>query len=100
MTTLHNDKTETTLNEKWLTAVADPKDIGIRVDKWLATWTKLSRARIGALIETKQVRADGDIVKKPTNKVRENVEYAVLVPPPIDDTPKPEDIHLDILFEE
>ena len=52
MTSLLNDKTETTVNEKWLTAVADPKDVGIRVDKWLATWTKLSRARIGALIES------------------------------------------------
>jgi 23S rRNA pseudouridine1911/1915/1917 synthase len=100
MTSLCNDKTETTVNEKWLTAVAEPKDVGIRVDKWLATWTKLSRARIGALIGDKQVRANGDIINKPTNKVRENVEYAVLVPPPIDDTPKPENIYLDILFED
>ena len=83
----------------WHTATAEASDAGIRVDKWLAGWTELSRARIGALIDAKQVRANGDIINKPTNKVREDVEYAVFVPPPVDDTPRPENIPLDILYE-
>ena len=84
----------------WHTATAEAPDAGTRVDKWLAGWTELSRARIGALIEAKQVRADGNIITKPTNKVREGIEYAVFVPPPVDDTPKPENIPLDILYED
>ncbi len=100
MISLEKDNTKTSLKEKWLTAVAGPGDTGIRVDKWLATWTELSRSRIGALIEAKQVRANGDIITKPTIKVRESVEYAILVPPPVDDSPKPENILLDILFED
>jgi len=84
----------------WHTATAETDAAGIRVDKWLAGWTELSRARIGALIDARQVRADGDIITKPTNKVREGVEYAVFVPPPVDDTPKPENIPLDILYED
>lgn len=84
----------------WHTATAESSDAGIRLDKWLAGWTELSRARIGALIAAKQVRADGDIITKPTNKIREGVEYAVFVPPPIDDTPQPENIPLDILYED
>jgi len=88
------------MDGKWHTATAEAEAAGIRVDKWLAGWTELSRARIGALIEAQQVRADGDIITKPTNKVREGVEYAVFVPPPVDDTPKPENIPLDILYED
>jgi len=38
----------------WHTATAEAQDAGTRVDKWLAGWTELSRARIGALIEAKQ----------------------------------------------
>ena len=81
----------------WHTTTAEAADAGTRVDKWLAGWTELSRARIGALIEAKQVRADGDIITKPTNKVRDGVEYAVFVPPPVDDcllytSPSPRDL--------
>ena len=88
------------MDGNWHTQTAKAADAGTRVDKWLAGWTELSRARIGALIEAKQVRADGDIIMKPTNKVRDGVEYAVFVPPPVDDTPQPEDIPLDILYED
>lgn len=85
---------------QWQTRTAEAPDAGERVDKWLSSWTELSRARIKALVETDHVRADGDLIRKVTGKVREGVEYAVLVPPPVDDTPKPEDIPLSILFED
>lgn len=84
----------------WHTQTAAAEDAGSRVDKWLAGWTELSRARLRVLIESGQVRADGDIIGSVTSKVREGVEYAVFVPPPVDDTPKPENIPLDIIFED
>ncbi len=87
-------------NGKWETRVAENADVGERLDKWLSGWTELSRSRIRALVETGNVRADGDIITKVTSKVRPETEYAVRVPPPVDDTPKPENIPLDILFED
>lgn len=87
-------------NGKWETYTAETGDAGQRLDKWLSTWTELSRSRIRDLVETGNVRADGDVVGKVTTKVRPDIEYAVRVPPPVDDTPQPEDIPLDILFED
>ncbi len=84
----------------WHTQTAIADDAGIRVDKWLAGWTELSRARLRVLIESGQVRADGDIISSVTAKTREGIEYAVFVPPPVDDTPMPENIPLDIVFED
>ena len=84
----------------WQTRLAEPQDAGERLDRWLSGWTELSRARIRTLIEAGEVRADGDIARKVTAKVRDGVEYAVHVPPPVDDTPKAEDIPLTVLFED
>ena len=84
----------------WQTRLAEPQDAGERLDRWLSGWTELSRARIRTLIEAGEVRADGDIARKVTAKVRDGVEYAVHVPPPVDDTPKAEDIPLAVLFED
>lgn len=85
---------------QWQAALAHEPDGGERLDKWLAGWTDLSRARIRTLIDTAQVRADGDIIDSPSAKVRPGTEYAVFVPPPVDDNPTPENIPLDILFED
>ncbi len=85
---------------RWETRTAEETDAGQRVDRWLSSWTELSRARIKSLIESGQVRAGGDIIGKSTGKIKPGVEYAVFVPPPVDDTPKPEDIPLSILFED
>ena len=84
----------------WHTETASEADQGERLDKFLSRFTELSRARIRSLIEDGHVRGNGDILIKPTTKIREGVEYAVQVPPPVDDTPQPENIPLDILFED
>jgi 23S rRNA pseudouridine1911/1915/1917 synthase len=86
--------------ERWQTQEAGPETAGERLDKWLSNWTGLSRSRVKSLIEAGHVRMDGDIIMLPTHKVKPGVEYAVLVPPPVDDTPTPENIALDILFED
>jgi len=84
----------------WLTRFADEDAAGERLDKWLSAWTELSRARIRILVEAGHVRADGDIITKVTTKIKADTEYAVHVPPPVDDTPRAENIPLDILFED
>ncbi|MGB6231313.1 MAG: RluA family pseudouridine synthase [Litorimonas sp.] len=85
---------------RWQARTAEDADAGQRLDKWLSSWTELSRARIKALVEDGAVRANGDIVGKVTTKIVAGREYAVNVPPPVDDTPTPEDIPLSILFED
>ncbi len=92
--------TDVQKNADWQVQTASEEDVGIRLDKWLAGWTELSRTRLRVLIESGQVRANGDIVKSPTAKIKHGVEYALLVPPPVDDTPMPENIPLDIAFED
>lgn len=84
----------------WEARSAEPSDAGLRVDRWLSSWTELSRARIKTLIEDGQVRVDGDIIRKMTGKIVPGREYAVYVPPPVDDTPTPENIPLSILYED
>lgn len=92
--------TEETNNGSWQAQMAHEPDGGERLDKWLAGWTDLSRSRIRTLIDTGQVRGDGDICPNPSAKVIPGTEYAVFVPPPVDDTPTPEDIPIEILFED
>jgi len=84
----------------WETRTAEANEAGQRLDKWLTSWTELSRSRIRGLVESGCVRADGELIVKVTTKIRADVEYAVQVPPPVDDTPLPENISLDILFED
>ena len=56
-------------NGKWEARTAEAGDDGQRLDKWLSGWTELSRSRIRDLVETGNVRANGDIVGKVTTKV-------------------------------
>ena len=85
---------------RWQTRIAEDGEAGARLDKWLSGWTELSRARIKTLVEQGHVREDGDIVTKVTTKIKAETEYAIHVPPPVDDTPRAENIPLDILFED
>ena len=84
----------------WFAVSATQDDAGQRLDKWLASHIDLSRARLRSLIESGDVRANGDVIKNPSAKLKPDVEYAVHVPPPVDDTPTPEDIPLDIIYED
>ena len=85
-TTLTTDSTKEQTQEQtqgdWHVQTATAEDAGTRLDKWLAGWTGLSRTRLRVLIETGQVRVGGDIVTSPTAKIKEDIEYALLVPPP------------------
>lgn len=82
-------------------AVASPEDDGERLDRWMvATWPDLSRTRHKALVDSGHLSADGSTLSDPSAKVRAGITYRLDVPPPREATPEPEDIPLDILFED
>ncbi len=75
---------------------------GQRLDRFAAdgAGVGLSRTRIQALIESGDVRIGGRPANDASRKVKAGEEIEISVPPPVDDTPAPEDIPLDIVFED
>ena len=60
----------------------------------------ISRSRVKNLIENKQLKADGKIVNNPSLKIK-NIEIVeILLPKPSEAIPLPENIKLDILYED
>lgn len=86
--------------EPVLEMLAGDLDAGKRIDKWLAEWADLSRSRIKHLLKDGQISADGTPITSPSAKVKAGVEYVIDIPAPIADTPEPEDIPLDIVYED
>lgn len=79
---------------------AGEDDAGARIDRWLAeTFEDLSRTRCKALIEDGQLAFAGEAMTDPSAKVREG-EYALTIPAPVSAIPKPEDIPLEVLYED
>jgi len=72
-----------------------------RLDAWLADqMPDFSRARIQGLVKAGRVSLNGAVISKaaPTTRPGDVVELAV--PPPVPADPEPEDIPLDVLFED
>lgn len=76
-------------------------DEGGRLDKVLAgLFPDLSRSRLKTLILDGAVGLDGAVCADPSRKVRTGSSVTVIVPPPVDGTPMPEAIPLDIVYED
>lgn len=72
-----------------------------RLDKVLAALCPdLSRTRLKNLIEAGDVHVNGQVRQNASASVSCGDEIIVRIPPPIDATPVPEDIPLDIIFED
>ena len=76
-----------------------------RLDRYLAgaieaSGHALSRSRLAALVEEGQVSVDGKIAEDSGAKVRVGQTISVDIPPPVAPEPKPEDIPLDVVFED
>ncbi len=65
-----------------------------------ALYPDFSRSRLKGLIEAGLVKVNGEVVLKPGEKVEETDAFDVTIPPPVPAEPEPEDIPLDILFED
>lgn len=78
-----------------------PEQAGTRLDKFLADGAaELSRTRIKALVLAGQVQVSGSVCESPAHKLKDGDEISIDVPVPRDDTPIPEDIPLDIIYED
>ncbi|MGJ3258118.1 MAG: RluA family pseudouridine synthase [Rhodospirillales bacterium] len=74
---------------------------GARLDKWLAeNADNTSRTRVQALIEAGQVSGPDGVADNISRKVRAGETYVLTVPPPAPAKPQPEDIPLDVVYED
>lgn len=81
--------------------VVDAAMAGERLDGGLAkAHTVLSRSRIKDLILNGAVSINGAVVTEPKYRLTEGETITLLAPPPEDAEPQPQDIPLDILYED
>ena len=76
-----------------------------RIDRFLTIQLSelgddFSRSRIKALILGMRLTENGQTLTDPASRVKPSSVYKLLIPPPVDATPKGEKIPLDILFED
>ena len=85
-----------------LSLIATPEDGGTRLDRFLAQASEidLSRTRIKALIQDGHLTCNGARVTDPSASVKSEAHYELTLPPVADPTPQPENIPLDIYFED
>jgi 23S rRNA pseudouridine1911/1915/1917 synthase len=77
-----------------------PAGFAGRLDRALAdALPQLSRARLKALMETDAVTRDGVVVREASGRAAPGT-YRVEVPPPAAALPEPQDLPLDVLFED
>jgi 23S rRNA pseudouridine1911/1915/1917 synthase len=93
--------TDTRSQPQILRFTAAPDAAGERVDVFLArAAAPLSRSRLKTLILSGQVSVDGRVIADVGQSVRAGAAYEIHVPPLAPALPEPEDIPLDILFED
>lgn len=81
--------------------IVDPTDQGMRLDKCLALKIPdLSRTRLSELIEGNYVLVDQKPVEAPAFKVKAGQEIEVTIPPLVEAYPTPQNILLDIVYED
>lgn len=86
--------------QEWQVTV-EPADAGSRLDVALARAVPVfSRNRLKDLILSGSVSINGRAVTEPKYKLREGEEIVLVAPEPVDAEPTPENIALDILYED
>ena len=76
------------------------EDAGKRLDVFLSAAGNLSRSQAKLIIENGDVSINGKIVKKPSYKVKLGELISFEIPEPVPLTAKPENIPLDIVYED
>lgn len=79
----------------------DREDAGLRIDKWLSEQTDidLTRSAVAKLIESGKVIVNGKAVSK-SYKIQAEDVVDVEIPDPVESSVLPEDIPLDIVYED
>lgn len=84
-----------------LLIACDESHAGERLDKVLAErLPEISRSRLKDLILEGCVKMDARVLNKPSMKLDGSEIITVDVPAPVDDTPQPENVPLDIVYED
>lgn len=77
------------------------EDKGKRLDSYLTEqFEDFSRSRLKDLVKQGQVRLGGATIVEPNYRVKPGDEISICLPPPEDPIPKPENIPLDIAYED
>ena len=77
------------------------EQVAVRLDKAIADIREdISRARVQALIEQKQVHVNGAICMQASRKLKEGEHVIMNIPPPVAADPKPQNVALDIIYED
>ena len=98
--------TESFTQEKTKLTLQTDADCGNdRIDRFLTNAFRddrepLSRSRIKTLILNQLLSEDGRTLSDPSAPVKSGATYILTLPPPVDATPKGENLPLDILFED
>lgn len=83
------------------TYTLDETHQGLRLDKALAMLVEdMSRSRLQQLITQGHVQLDGTVMADAKKKVAAGEVYTLTVPPPLEAKPQPQNIPLDIVFED
>ncbi len=83
------------------TLIVENPDQGTRLDKFLArTLPDFSRTRLSALIQEGHVKIKGTSTHDPSFKVKEGHIIEITIPPSVEATPTPQDIPLDVVYED
>ena len=84
-----------------ISLIADVDDEGKRIDKFIADNTpSISRTRISNLILTGNITCNKKIILSKTYKIKENDVLSINLPEPTNPNPQPENIPLNIVFED
>ncbi len=82
-------------------AIVNKSYNGWRIDKFLSvSFPEVSRSQIQRLLKDDCITKDGEIINDSSYKVKENEEFQLFIPEPEDANPEPEDIPLDIVYED
>lgn len=88
-------------NNIYFSSVVTEKDAGQRLDKFLSVdMPDFSRAMIQKLVHCGNVSLDDNIISENDFKVRIGDSFVVVLPEPAEPEPQPEDIALDVVFED
>lgn len=89
------------MSNSFLTFIVESPAQGMRLDKFLTTHIQdLSRTRLQQLIEDGFVKVNQASLKETSIKVREGNVIEVSIPPLVEASPSPQNIPLDILYED
>lgn len=83
-----------------ITPPVDPQNAKMRIDKWLAACTGLSRNRISALIDQGGVFFNDLLLCDRDKKTAAGEVYRIEIPAPVDAVPQAQPIPLDIVYED